>query len=375
MFSGRGMKKIVLGGLFAALVLALWPHRPAAQPAAPASGCGPVGQLSFICGMQHPEDLAQIPGTRFLIASGFTQGAGLKLVDTDAKSMHVWYQGEARQIAPDTKLYGACPGAPDAKIFNAHGINLKPKGDGRYTLYVVNHGGRQSIEIFTVAAVAPEPSLTWNGCVLMPEGTDANGVSAYKDGTMIATVQLLNGKTLADSVNGIPTGGVFEWKPGSAGFRLLPGTAVPGNNGIEVGRNDREFYLIGFGVHTIYVFDRNDTQKPLRQTVAPGFMPDNLHWDGDRLIAAGMMFDEPACGGVRKVVDGKADPLRCPRGWMAGALDPEKMTWSIVAYGIPNPVFNGVSAATVQGGNIWLGNYQSDRLAYLPIPHPLGPAP
>src|ERR1051325_942471 len=60
---------------------------------------------------------------------------------------------------------------------------------------------------------------------------------------------------------------------------------------------------------------------------------------------------------------------------MAGALDPEKMTWSIVAYGIPNPVFNGVSAATVQGGNIWLGNYQSDRLAYLPVPHPLGSGP
>ena len=63
---------------------------------------------------------------------------------------------------------------------------------------------------------------------MAPAGSDANSVAAYGDGTIIASVQLLNGKTLADSVNGIPTGGVFEWTPGTSGFHLLPGTAVPG---------------------------------------------------------------------------------------------------------------------------------------------------
>ena len=99
-------------------------------------------------------------------------------------------------------------------------------------------------------------------------------------------------------------------------------------------------------------------------------MPDNLHWDGDRLIAAGMVYDEPACGGPRKVVDGKADPMRCPRGFVAAAMDPAAMTWSTIAYGTPNPAYNGVSAAVVMGGNVWLGSFQADRLAWRPLPHP-----
>src|ERR1043166_9094252 len=75
-----------------------------AAPANPTPPCGPpVGELSFVCGAPHPEDLAHIPGTRFLIASGFTNGAGLKLVDTDAKTLRLWYSGTPAQIHPDTK--------------------------------------------------------------------------------------------------------------------------------------------------------------------------------------------------------------------------------------------------------------------------------
>jgi len=330
--------------------------------------CAASQELSFICGAQRPEDLAQIPGTRWLIASGFTNGAGLKLVDVKSKTIRLWYDADPPQIRPDKAMYPACPGAPDPKIFNAHGISLRRNSDGRYTLYVVNHGGRQSIDVFGVDANQDEPALIWKGCVMMPDMTSANGVAAFDDGTILVTVQLLNGRTLADSVNGIPTGGVFEWKPGGSAFRLLPGTAVPGNNGIETSPDGREFYVIGFGIHTIFVFSRGDTAKPIRQAVAPGFMPDNLHWDNGRLVLAGMVDDEPACGGVRKVINGQADPMRCPRGYVVAALDPVTMHFSTIAYGTPNPVYNGVASAVVMDGNVWLGSYQSDKIAYRPLP-------
>ena len=146
------MRKIILAASGVALYGAVALAQPAATPtprapAPPAAPCtpGPVGELSFICGVSHPEDLAQIPGTKWLIASGFTAGAGLKLVDTDAKTMRFWYAGSPDQIRPDTKTYKDCPGAPDVKAFNAHGINLRSRPDGLLTLYVVNHGGRQSI--------------------------------------------------------------------------------------------------------------------------------------------------------------------------------------------------------------------------------------
>src|SRR5688572_19085400 len=40
----------------------------AASASAP---CEPVNGHSFVCGAERPEDLAHIPGTRWLIASGF----------------------------------------------------------------------------------------------------------------------------------------------------------------------------------------------------------------------------------------------------------------------------------------------------------------
>ena len=39
-----------------------------------------------------------------------------------------------------------CPGEPD-KAFAPHGIHLSRRGDGRLQLLVVNHGGREAIEV------------------------------------------------------------------------------------------------------------------------------------------------------------------------------------------------------------------------------------
>ena len=74
---------------------------------------------------------------------------------------------------------------------------------------------------------------------------------------------------------------------------------LAGNNGIEISLDEKEFYVVSFGTHTVVAFSRQDPRKPLRQSVAPGFMPDNLRWSGNRLIATGPMYDEPACGGTR----------------------------------------------------------------------------
>jgi len=108
----------------------------------------------------------------------------------------------------------------------------------------------------------------------------------------------------------------------------------------------------------------DDTSQPLRKAIAPGFMPDNIHWDGSRLILAGMQFDEPACGGTRKIVDGKADDMRCHRGYVVAQLDPRRMSYQVLAASGPNPDFNGVSSAVIVRGELWMGSYQADRIAH-----------
>ena len=64
----------------------------------PGGACTPSAALKFVCGAERPEDLALIPGTRWLIVSGFQNGAGLKLVDTAAGTLEHWFQALPEQL-------------------------------------------------------------------------------------------------------------------------------------------------------------------------------------------------------------------------------------------------------------------------------------
>jgi hypothetical protein len=356
------------------------------QPPAVTTACAPANGLNFVCGAQNPEDLVPIPGTRWLIASGMKSGAGLKLVDTAAKTARIFYTSSPAQQRPDKTLFPNCPSAPDASTFNAHGIYLRrAQAPGLYQLYVVSHGRLESVQVFTVDVRGTEPSLTWTGCVPMPEGDKAyptidhqppssrvaaNAVAAFSDGTIIATVPQRPGTTNVQRLRGEATGDVVEWKPGTDAFRVVPGTQLAGNNGIEISPDEREFYVVSFGTHTVVVFSRQDPLKPLRQAQAPGFMPDNLRWSGDRLIAAGPMYDEPACGGTRLAVVDNPVLTSCHRGYVVAQLDPKTLAWTVLAYAVPNPNIAVVSTGVIMGDTLWIGAASSEGVGYQPLPRP-----
>ncbi|HEY0682901.1 MAG TPA: hypothetical protein VGD45_11270 [Steroidobacter sp.] len=358
--AGRAIRHVVFGMLTMWLAVGMTPRAVSASEAAE---CADSPKLRFICGAERPEDVARIPGTRWLVFSGFANGAGLKLVDTASYSMRLWYSGAPEQIQHDRKGFPRCSSPPSVETFNAQGISLRTVEPGMHRLYVANHGGREAIEVFSIDARADEPELSWIGCAPLPDGIAANSVATYSDGTILASVLTHPGTSITDFVLGRTTGGVYEWRPGSGAFKLLEGTQLPGNNGIETSPDDKEFYVVAFGWRSVVVFSRADPSKPLRRAVAPGFMPDNIHWQEGRLLLAGMQYDEPACGGLRKIVDGKADGMLCRRGYSVAQLDPASMEFKLIAYDGPDSVYNGVSAAVLVGEDLWLASYQSDRVA------------
>jgi sugar lactone lactonase YvrE len=167
-----------------------------------------------------------------------------------------------------------------------------------------------------VDARSAAPSAVWTGCVLLPDKLAANSVAVFSDGTIVATVLMLPGKTFEDIFAGRNTGIVLMWTPGSKEFRMLPGTELSGNNGIETSADNREFYVASTGSKRIVAFSRADSSKPLRFAQLKEFAPDNVRLVGNRLITAGMMWDEPLCGGTPKKPE---DIFQCPRGWIADA--------------------------------------------------------
>jgi hypothetical protein len=344
--------------------------------------CAPAAGLTFICGLQNPEDLVPVPGTRWLLISGMAPGAGLSVVDTRARTVHRLYappdaaRGRPLDLArgrPDTTAaradrtrFANCPGPLDPKQAVLHGLALRPAAAGRYTVYATNHGGRESIEVFELAvgsgAAAGVPSATWIGCVLLPPKLAANSVAAFSDGTLVATVLMLPGRTFEDAFAGRNTGIVLQWTPGSAGFVELKGTELVANNGIETSPDDREFYVASTPTHRVYAFSRaTPGAGPMRFAQLKDFGPDNVRWTADnRLMTAGLIDDEPACGGRPKDEKG----IRCPMGYAVATIDPKTMTATEIARGSRTPSFTGTAMAAVVNNELWLGSFLADRLAY-----------
>lgn len=348
-----------------AIALSVCAMLPASSRAG-SDACPVDEELAYVCGLQRPEDIVALPEVPWLVASGFSTGAGLKLIDTRSRSVERWFEASPGQLNPDRRTFPDCPGPVNPALFNARGLSLRQTGPGSYRLLVVNHGGRESIEAFDVATGGSKPRVTWRGCVPMPVDQVANSVAQFADGTVLATVLTSPGTTIGDFMLGRSTGAVWQWKAGQSRFEELPGTRLPGNNGIETDPDQKRFYVVAFGWHSVVVFDRRDTTAPLARIEAADFMPDNIHWTGGRLLIAGMRLDEPACGGLRKVVNGVADPMLCHRGWIVGEVDLDARRVSTLAYGRPSKAFNGLSAAALSGRELWLGSFQSDRLAVLP---------
>jgi hypothetical protein len=91
---------------------------------------------------------------------------------------------------------------------------------------------------------------------------------------------------------------VFEWSPGDGAFKLVEGSQLPANNGIESRLTAAEFYVASSGLQTIVAFAHSNPTRQLRTTRPLPFTPDNVHLGSDgRLLTGGMANDVPACGG------------------------------------------------------------------------------
>jgi hypothetical protein len=324
----------------------------------------PSGGLSFICGVQNPEDLVVVPNTRWMIASGMAPGSGLHIVDTQAKTARNLYAAGTANARADKTKYASCPGPLDAKQAVLHGLSLRSAPGGRYTIYATNHGGRESVEVWELDASGATPSATWIGCVLTPNSMALNSVAAFSDGSLVATVLILPGQSFEDAFAQKNTGVVLAWKPGDKTFQTLPGTELSANNGIETSPDDREFYVASTTTKRIIAFARNGPYKPLRTAQLKEFGPDNVRWTADnRLITAGMIDDEPACGGAPKTEAG----IRCPRGYVVVTIDPKTMAVTEIARGPATPSFTGTAIAMRVGNELWLGSFFADRIAYRPL--------
>lgn len=338
-----------------------WPGVPAADTA-----CEPSGEYGFVCGPLSAEDLVHVPGTDWIIASGMIADGAIYLVDTVNKTWSELYPGEAPREAQDMETYGACPGAPVPGTLISHGLNIRAHADSGATLYVVGHGGRESIEVFDVDTSGAAPVLTWRGCVLTPGGMAANSVASMADGTLLATIPLYPGVPISAAMAGYNTGAVYRWSPGDAGFLRVEGSELPYANGIEVSADGTEFYVASSGAQRVLAYSNTNPARLLRGSRQLAFVPDNLRLDIDgRLLTAGMDLSDPVCGDLSRSSEFSLEQFAaCPRAFTVCSIDPQSMEGRALATSPAIEHFSNVTIGITVDDEVWIGTFLGDRIAY-----------
>lgn len=328
-------------------------------------GCEPVGDYSFVCGPKSAEDLVLVPGTKWIIASGFSEGR-LYLVDSEQKTFTELYPADAPHARQNMAIFGACPGSPDPNSFLTHGLSLQSGADGHSRLYVVGHGGREAIEVFDVDATGETPALTWVGCIMTPDAMEANSVASLADGSLLVTIPLHTGIDISEALAGKLTGQVYRWSPGDSGLTPVQGTEMPYANGIEVSADGKEFYVASSGLFTVTAFSNTNPARVLRSTDTLDFVPDNLHMGSDgKLVTAGLHLEDPACGRVLQSEEFDLEAFAsCPRPFTVWAIDPQSMKGEALATGPANPNFSNITMGLQVGDELWIGTFAGDRVAY-----------
>jgi hypothetical protein len=325
--------------------------------AAEASSCAPVGGLSFVCGVVNVEDMVQAPGTRWLIGSSMRQakaatqpGAALYLFDSAAKTV----QSAAITLDPDKSgPFAGCP-APDLTRLGTHGLELRPGKGGVHTLYAINHGGRESLEVFRLDARKATPTIAWTGCIMMPPNTWANSVAAMPGGALaISRFAELDKLNMDPVFRGEITGLTYIWKPGS-GFSEVPGGRLSGNNGLLASKDGKVLWINDTGRQQVMRLTIDGSAPPTYAKLK--FNPDNLRWapDGTILVAG-------------QVIPREKPSLGADNGWGVDRINPKTMTVTPVMTQPGRPEFSNGTVALQVGQTLWLGNFRGDRVAYAPV--------
>jgi sugar lactone lactonase YvrE len=340
---------------------------PACGRLEPLRGCEGEGGVEVLCGFQNPEDLAAAPGGEWIVVSQFprlvdgeTAGSGSLLVLRPS-------DGERRVLFPvpgapvPAGVAGAggpeCGGPPDPGRFSPHGIDVKLEPDGGARLLVVNHGGREAIELFRLVVGAEGPSASWEGCVSLPDDAQANDVAALPEGRFVTTKMLPRRTGLLSMLRialGLVTGELLEWGPGE-GWHAVPDSQGSAPNGVIASADGRTLYFAAWGTSTLVRVGRDGSGR--RELPLPHH-PDNLTWGADgRLLVTGQkasITDIPACGQI--------DSGTCPLPFSVLRVDPEQLTFEVAFDHDPARLSGGGTVALEQADALWIGTFAGDRV-------------
>lgn len=332
----------------------------------PITSCEPGNGLIPDCRFQNPEDLVPSPAGQFILVSqygdmeGGRPGSLVALTPPNGSIETLFPAADRVQPAPG---WGdaSCP-PPDAALFAPHGIDIERLDSGPNAgidaFYVVNHGGRESVEMFEVQEGPESIELTWRGCVLAPQDGYFNDLVVMRNGDFRVSQMFprhanVLWAALRMQFSGHAPGHAYHWST-AGGFERLPGTDAKFANGLEKSADERYLYVNSyFGNEVIKV----DTTTGTRVGSVSVASPDNLSWSptGELLAAShhASLRDTLACQGL--------ETGSCPFRFEIVAIDTERLV-SRVLIDQQGPPMGAATVALPFGNAVYLGTFAGDRI-------------
>jgi hypothetical protein len=328
------------------------------------SGCEPIGAIHPVCDMQSPEDIAALnDGHHLLLAhfGGMHNGTGsLALFDTRNEGITPLFPPASGLVDIDGADWGEpdC-GPPPLDTFSPHGTHLHQLADGRWRYLVVNHGGRESVELFELLGDGNSSELAWRGCVPAGPETFMNDVVGMSNGDLIYTRMFHNSNQLEKllSALGKNTGDVWRWNRRS-GLRLLPGTDANQPNGIEIAADERHVFVNMYFTGELWKVDVETGEVVARAPVASG---DNSAWGSDGRLW--VTTHDDSIPNLLSCFMTQTEP--CGAGFDIIAVDPKTLAFESVFSHRGAPM-GAATVAVPQAGRVYMGSFVGDRLISVP---------
>jgi hypothetical protein len=340
----------------------------------PLPACDPAS--GAICDLFNPEDLALAPDPAWVLVSEMphldadseaSRGRGrltaIRAADLERRALFPLDSAAASEVSEGWGDDG-CPGAPDVARFQPHGIDVGTHASGTPALAVVNHGGREAIELFELTGDGA-PAIEWRGCIRLPEGITANDVALLEGDGLVVTNFLpqLDGMgplaiwTLLKISMGGHTGSVLRWTAAD-GFVEIEGSEASGPNGIAARPDGREIFVAEWGQSRVLRL-REGELGTQRDVADLGFSPDNLTWTRDgALLVAGQH------GGPMTTLPCSAlEEGSCDIGYSVARVDPESLEVTRLIDGR-----GAASVALEVEDTIWVGSFAGDRIERIERP-------
>lgn len=346
------------------------------RPVEPIVACDPIDNARPLCGWQNPEDMAALPDGYHVIVSEYGGQNGektgtLALLDLKTEIRKVLYPQERNDGAShkEANPWGDpnCVEMSDQE-FSPHGIHFSQRADGSMQLLVVQHRGRESVEMFEVTDSADGWALAWRGCVIAPVGSTLNDVVATPDGGFLVTHMMTKRSSalgqfaefLKASFFGIDGGYVLVWQP-NEGFQQLANSEGAIANGIEIAP-DGETVFVNYSMNgELRRINRHSGEVEANNEALPPL--DNVTWtpDGRLLVAAGLadtFFEMMAMMACTSLEAGT-----CPGAFAIIAVDPATLEGETIYEGGPNtPSGAGTVGLQVNDGSLLIGTFAGDRI-------------